>query len=201
VKRACLVCHEFKARPFLRLTEPKPAEAAARRATAALAAADGDAPARCSAMTPPQGEDADGGTSAALAAAPDAGDPTVRPTAGANAAGSPPFAAAPQGVAGAPSDPGGAAAPPLGETAYAGDAAALGALPAAAPAAVSAAEVAAEMVPDIDGAVVLLRGASRDSAALALRSLALESSSRRSMSFLRHSFASPVSRTSLAFQK
>jgi len=150
VKRACLVCNEFQPRPFLRLTEPTPAEVAARRATAALAAAAGDAPERGDASKPPLGEDEDGGNAAALAAAPDAGDPTVWSAAGANAAASPPFTATPPGVLGAPPDPGDAAAPPLGEAADAGDAAALGALPTAAPAAASAAAVAAAEVPDID---------------------------------------------------
>jgi len=77
LKRACVVCNEFQPRPFLRLTEPTTAEAAARRATAALAAAAGDAPVRGDASTPPLGEDADGGNVAALAAASDAGAPTV----------------------------------------------------------------------------------------------------------------------------
>jgi len=46
VKRACLVCNVFCPRFFLRLAKPTPAEAAARQATAALAAAAGDAPER-----------------------------------------------------------------------------------------------------------------------------------------------------------
>ena len=77
MKRACLVCNEFQPRPFLCLTEPTPAEAAARRATAALAAAAGDAPVRVDPSTPPHGEDEDGGNAAALADAPDTGNPTV----------------------------------------------------------------------------------------------------------------------------
>jgi len=171
VKRACLVCDEFQPRSFFRLTEPTPAEAAARRATAAIAAAVGDVPARGNASTPPLGENAGGGNAAAFAAAPGAGDHTVRPAAGANAAASRPFSAAPLGVAGAPQDPGDAAAPPLGETAAAGDAAALGALPAAAPAIASVAAIAAAEVPDMDGTAAVERKASRDSAALALGSL------------------------------
>ena len=86
VKRACLVCNEFQPHLFLRLTEPTPAEAAARRAMASLAAAAGDAPVRSDASTPPLGQDEDGGNSAALAAAPDAKDLTVWSAAGANAA-------------------------------------------------------------------------------------------------------------------
>jgi len=116
VKRSCLVCNEFEPRPFLRLTELTPAEGAARRATAALAAAASDAPARGDASTPPLGEDADEGNAAAFAAAPDAGDPTVRPAVGANVAASRPITAVPPGEAGAPPDPGDAAAPPLAET-------------------------------------------------------------------------------------
>jgi len=167
VKRACWVCNAFQPLIFLRLTERTPAEAAARRATAALAAAAGNAPARGDASTAPLGEDADGGNVAALAAVPDAGDPTVRPADGANAAASQPFTTAAPDVAGAPPDPEDVAAPPLRETADADDAAALGAPPAAAPAAASAAAVAAAEVPDIDGVVVVEREASRDSAALA----------------------------------
>jgi len=192
VKRACLVCIEFQPRHFLRLTEPTPAEAAARHATAALAAGAGDALVRGDASTPPLGEDADGGNAAALAAAPDTGHPTLRSAAGASAAASPPFAATPPKVAGTLSDPRDAATPLLGETAYSGDAAALGALPAAAPAAASAAPVAAAEVPEIDGAVVVERETSRDSAALTLHSLALESKSRRFVLFLRHCSDSPV---------
>jgi len=200
VNRSCLVCNEFQPRPFLRLTEPTPAEAAARRATAALAAAAGDAPVRGDASTPPIGEDEDGGNAAALAAAPDARDPTVCSAAGANAAALPPFTATPPGVPGAPPDSVDAATPPLGETADAADAAALEALTAALPSAASAAAVAAAEVPDIDGAFVVEREATRFSEALAVRSLALGSRSRRSISFLRHCSASPVSRTPLAFQ-
>ena len=95
---------------------------------------------------------------------------------------------------------GDAAAPPLGETADAGDVAAPRALPAAALAAASAAAVAEAEMATIDNALVVQRKATRASADLALRSLALESTSRRSFSFLRHCSASPVSRTSLAFQ-
>ena len=171
MKRACLVCDEFQPRPFFRLTEPTPAEAAARRATAAIAAAAGDVPARGDASTPALGEDAGEGNAAAFAAAPGAGDHTVRPAAGANTAASRPCSAAPPGGAGAPQDPGDAAAPPLGETAAAGDAAALGALPAAAPAIASVAAIAAAEVPDMDGTVAVERKESRDSAALALGSL------------------------------
>ena len=125
----------------------------------------------------------------------------MRSAASANAAASPPFIAAPPTVAGAPSEPEEAASTPLGENEDAGDAAALGVLPAAAPAAASAAAVAATQVPEKEGAVVVAREASRASTALALCSLALESRSCRSISFLRHCSVPPVSRTSFAFQK
>jgi len=171
-----LVCSEFKPRAFLRLTDSTPAEAAARRATAALATAAGDAPAHGDAWEPPLGKGADGSNAAALAAAPDAGDSTVRPVVDADAAASRPFTARTPGVAGAPPDPRDAAAPAHAEAAHAGDAAAPGAPPAAAAAVASAAAVAAAEVPNIDSAVVVKRDARRDYAALALRSLALDSS-------------------------
>jgi len=87
-----------------------------------------------------------------------------------------PFTAAAPGVEGTPPDPGDAAAPAHAEAADAGDSAAPGAPPAAAAAIASAAAVAATEVPNIDGAVVVERDGRRDYAALALRSLALESS-------------------------
>jgi len=159
---------------LLRWTDSTPAEAAAWRATAALATAAGDAPAHGDAWEPPLGKGADGSNAAALAAAPDAGDSTVRPVVDADAAASRPFTAATPGVAGAPPDPGDAAAPAHAEDAHAGDAAAPGAPPAAAAAVASAAAVAAAEVPNTDSAVVV--NARRDCAALALRSLALDSS-------------------------
>ena len=171
-----MVCSELKPRAFLRLTDSAPAEAAARRATAALATAAGDAPAHGDAWKPPLGKGADGSNAAALAAAPDAGDSTVRPVVDADAAPSRQFTAARPGVAGAPPHPGDAAAPAHAEAAQAGDAAAPGAPPAAAAAVASAAAVAAADVPKIDSAVVVKRDARRDYAALDLRSLALDSS-------------------------
>jgi len=171
-----LVCSEFKPRAFLRLTDSTPAEAAAQRATAALATAAGDAPAHGDAWKPLVGKGADGSNAAALAAAPDAGDSTVRPVVDADAAASRPFPSATPGVAGAPPDPRDAAAPAHAEDAHAGDAAAPGAPPAAAAAVASAAAVADAEVPNIDSAVVVKTDARRDYAALALRSLALDSS-------------------------
>jgi len=66
VNRAYLICNRFQPCLFLRLTKPTPAEAGARRATAAFAAAAGDAPVRDDESTPPNGEDADGGNAAAF---------------------------------------------------------------------------------------------------------------------------------------
>jgi len=94
----------------------------------------------------------------------------------ADAAASRPFTATTPGVASAPPDPGDAALPAHAEDAHAGDAAAPGALPAAAAAVALAAAVAAAEVPNTASAVVVKRDARRDSAALALRSLALDSS-------------------------
>jgi len=148
-----LVCSEFNPRAFLRLTDSTPAEAAARRATAALATAAGDAPAHGDVWKPPLGKCADESIAAALASAPDAGDSTVRPVVDADAAALRPFTAAAQGVAGAPPDQ--RDAPAHAEAAHAGDAAAPGAPPAAAAAVASAAAVAAAEVPNIDSAVVV----------------------------------------------
>jgi len=111
-----------------------------------------------------------------IAAAPGAGDSTVRPVVDANVAASRPFTAATPGVAGAPPDPGDAAVPAHAESAQAGDAAAPGAPPAAAAVVASAAAVVAAEVPNIYSAVVVKRDGRRDYAALALRSLALDSS-------------------------
>jgi len=173
---ACLVCSEFKPRAFLRLTDSTPAEAAARWATSALETAAGDAPAQGDAWRPFLRKSADGSNAAALAAAPDAGDSTVRPVVDDDSAASRPFTAATPGIAGAAPDPGDAVAPAHAEAAHAGDAAAPGALPAAAAAVASVAAEAAAGVPNIESAFVVKRGARRDYAALALRSLALDSS-------------------------
>jgi len=124
----------------------------------------------------PLGQRADGSNTAALAAAPDAGDSTVRPVVDADAAASRPLTAAVPGVAGAPPHPGDAAAPAHAEAAHAGDASAPGTSPAAAAAVASTAVVAAAEGPSTDSAVVVKRYARRDYAALALRSLALDSS-------------------------
>ena len=132
-----MVCSEFNRRAFLHLTH-------------------GDA------WTPPLGEGADESNAAALAAAPDAGDSTVRPVDHANATASRPFTAAAPGVEGTLPDPGDAAAPAHAEAADAGDSAAPGAPPAAAAAIASAAAVAATEVPNIDGAVVVERDGRRD---------------------------------------
>jgi len=158
------------------LTDSTSAEAAARRATAALATAAGDAPTHGDAWELPLGKDADGSNVAALAAAPDAGDSTVRPVVDADAAASRLFTATTPGVAGAPPNPGDTAAPAHAEAAHAGDAAAPGAPPAAAAVVASAAAKAAAEAPNIDSAVVVQRDARRDDAALALRSLALDCS-------------------------
>jgi len=171
-----LVYSEFKPHAFLRLTDSTPGEAAAWRATAALATTAGDTPAHGDAWEPPLGKGADGINAAALAAAPDAGDSTVRPVVDADAAASRPFTPATPGVAGALPDPGDAAAPALAEDAHAGDAAAPGAPPAAAAAVTAAVAVAAAEVPNTHSAVVVKRDARRDNAAFALRSLALDSS-------------------------
>jgi len=171
-----LVCSKVKPRAFLRLKDSTPAEAAARRATAALATAAGDAPAHGNPWETPLGKGADGSNAAAFAAAPDAGDSTVRLVGDADAAASRPLTAATPGVAGAPPDPGDAAAPAHAEAAHAGDAAAPGAPPAAAAAVASAAAVGAAEVPNMDSAVVFERDARRDYAALAVRSLALDGS-------------------------
>jgi len=174
--------------------------AAARRATAARRAVVADTPARGDASRPPWGAAVAEGNAAALPAAQDAGDPTVRPAADAKESVSPPFTAEQLGAAGVPTNPRVAAAPLHGEMENACDAAALEALPAAAPTVASKAAGAAAEVPGIDIAVVAEREASHDSAAFASCSLNLESSCRRFISFLRHCFASPSSRTSLAFQ-
>jgi len=113
---------------------------------------------------------------AALAAAPDAGDSTVWRMVDANAAASRPFTAVAPGTEGFPPDPGDMATPPHAEAADAGDVAVPGAPPAAAAAVASKAAVAAAEVPNSDGAVLVERDARRDYAALALRSLALDSS-------------------------
>jgi len=128
------------------------------------------------AWEPPLGKGADGCNAAALAAALDAGDSTVRPVVDADAAASRPFTAATPGVAGCPPDTGDAAAPAHAEAAHAGDAATPGVPSAAAAAVASAATVAAAEVPNIDSAVVVKWDARHDYAALALRSLALDSS-------------------------
>ena len=99
---ACLDCSQFKPRAFLRSTDSTQAKAAARRETAALATAAGDAPAHGDAWKLPLGKGADGSNVAALAAAPDAWVTTVRPVVDADAAASRPFTAATPGVAGAP---------------------------------------------------------------------------------------------------
>jgi len=113
---------------------------------------------------------------AALAAAPDAGDSTVWPVVDADAAASRPFTAVAPGMEGVQPDPGDMAAPAHAEATDAGDAAAPGAPPAAAAAVASGAAVATAEVPNSDGAVLVERDARRDYAALALRSLALDSS-------------------------
>jgi len=114
-----LVCSEFKPRAFLSLTDSIPADSAARRATAALATAAGDVPTHGDACEPPLGKGADGSNAAALAAAPDAADLTVRPVFDDDAAASRAFTAATPGVAGAPQDPGETAAPTHAEGAHA----------------------------------------------------------------------------------
>ena len=87
-----------------------------------------------------------------------------------------PFTATTPGVGGAPPDPGDAAASAHAEAAHAGDAAAPEAPPAGAAAVASVAALAAAEVPNTDSAVVVKRDARPDYAALALRSLALDSS-------------------------
>jgi len=171
-----LVCSEFKPRVFLRSTDSTPAKAAARRATAALAPAAGDAPAHGDAWKPPLRNGADGSNAAALAATPDAGDSTERPVVDADAAASRPFTAATPSVAGAPLDAEDAAAPAHAEAPHADDAAAFGAPPATAAAVASAAAEAAAEVPKKDSAFIVKRDARRDYAALAFRSPALDSS-------------------------